>query len=82
MKTTVEIPGPLLDAAKRVAARTGTTLRALVEAGLRRVLEDQTASGGGFQLEDRSVAGKGLRPEYQDAEWSEIRSAAYEGPGG
>lgn len=82
MKTTVEIPGPLLDAAKRVAARTGTTLRALIEAGLRRVLEEQTSSAGAFRLADRSVAGKGLRPEYQDADWSEIRSAAYEGRGG
>lgn len=82
MKTTVEIPGPLLDAAKRVAARTGTTLRALIETGLRRVIDEQAASGGGFHLDDRSVAGRGLRPEYQGAEWSEIRSAAYEGRGG
>ena len=82
MKTTVEIPGPLLDAAKRFAARSGTTLRALVESGLRRILEDQALSADAFRLPDRSVAGKGLRPEYQDAEWSEVRSAAYEGRGG
>ena len=37
MKTTVEISDSLAEEAKRVAARERTTLRALIEAGLRAV---------------------------------------------
>ncbi len=37
MKTTLEIADPLLRAARSLARRRGTTLRALVEAGLRKV---------------------------------------------
>ncbi len=39
MKTTVEIPTPLLRQAKAAAAREGATLRALVEERLRTVLK-------------------------------------------
>jgi len=39
MKTTVEISDALLEAAKAEAAQRGTTLRSLLEEGLRRVLE-------------------------------------------
>jgi hypothetical protein len=35
MKTTVEISDGLLDEARRLAAREATTVRALIEAGLR-----------------------------------------------
>jgi len=39
MKTTIDIADPLLDEARKLAAREGTTLRALVERGLRVRLE-------------------------------------------
>lgn len=41
VKTTVELPDDLLKAAKRLAIDRGTTLRELVEAGLRRELEQR-----------------------------------------
>jgi len=81
MKTTVEIPQALLDAAKALAARTGTTLRALVEAGLRRTLAEHEEQGG-YRLPDRSVDGGGLRPEFRGADWDDIRRAAYGDGGG
>lgn len=40
MKTTIDIAPALLAEAKRRARAEGTTLRALVEAGLRRILEE------------------------------------------
>ena len=43
MKTTIDIRDELLRRAKRHAQRTGQTLRAVVESGLRLVLEEQRA---------------------------------------
>jgi hypothetical protein len=80
MKTTLEIPKPLFDQAKRVAAREGTTLRAIIEAGLRRELR-QRREGRDFVLRDVRVAGSGLQPEYQDVAWDNLRDAIYEGRG-
>lgn len=79
MKTTVEIADSLLDAARQLAARRGTTLRSLVESGLRRVLEDGEQES--FRLRDASVSGRGLQPEFRDAGWSELRDVAYESRG-
>ena len=60
------------------AAREGTTLRALVERGLREVLRvDRTWRR--FELRDARVGGHGLQAEFQDADWQRIREAAYEG---
>lgn len=80
MKTTVEIPDPVLSQARKVAAREGTTVRALIEEGLRKVLGERAKSGE-FQLRKASFKGKGLQPELRDAGWDRIRDAAYEGRG-
>ena len=42
MKTTVELPDELLVAAKIRAAKARSTLRELIEQGLRQVLDDQS----------------------------------------
>lgn len=81
-KTTVDIPANLLSEAKEVAAREGTTLRELVEAGLRVVIDRRGRRGGArFELRDASVGGSGLRPEFRGAGWEEIRDATYAGRG-
>lgn len=80
MKTTLDISDPLLDEARKLAAREGTTLRALVERGLRQVVAKQRNTS--FKLPDRSVKGNGLRPELADAPWDEIRRLAYGDRGG
>ena len=46
MKTTVDLPDNLLIAAKTRAAETRTTLRAILERGLRRAIRWVTAKGG------------------------------------
>jgi hypothetical protein len=76
MKTTVELPEELLRAAQRTARREGTTVKSLLEEGLRLALarhRDNEVTG----LRDASVGGNGLRPEFRGASWSEIRNAAY-----
>jgi hypothetical protein len=66
MKTTIDIADPLLAEAKQVAARKHTTVRALVEDGLRLVLESERDRKP-FKLRDGSVSGNGPRPDLRDA---------------
>ncbi len=65
MKTTVDIADQLFEGARRLAAREGTTLRALIEEGLRAVLLSRRAAPKGFVLRDASFAGDGVA-ELQD----------------
>ena len=81
MKTTVEIPDSLAAEAKQVARREGTTLRALIEVGLRQVLRERRRRVH-FRLRDAGFSGRGLQPAFRDADWQRIREAAYEGRGG
>lgn len=81
MKTTIEISDPLLREARKVAAREGVTLRALVERGLRRVVIE-TKPGAPFKLRRASFKGKGLQADVRGASWDRLRDLAYEGRGG
>ncbi|MEO6603236.1 MAG: type II toxin-antitoxin system VapB family antitoxin [Polyangiaceae bacterium] len=77
MKTTIDIADALLARAKRVAANEHTTLRELVETGLRQVLA-QRQSRRSFTFRDQRVRGRGLQAEFQGASWAQLRDAAYE----
>ena len=66
MKTTIDITDGLLAEAKKVAAEKHTTVRALVEDGLRLVL-DRERQREPLTLRDGSVGGHGLRPAMRDA---------------
>ena len=79
MKITIDIAAPLLRDVRQLAARNGTTLRALVERGLRRVLEDGNRSR---TLRKVTFKGRGLRPELRDASREQLRVLAYESCGG
>ena len=81
MKTTLDISDPLLRHARKLAAREGSTLRALVEEGLRQVVTDKTHAHA-FRLRKASFKGRGLKPEWRGASWERLRDAAYEGRGG
>jgi hypothetical protein len=76
MKTTVDLPEALVREAQEVARAEGTTLRTLVEDGLRAALE-RRRSGSRFRLADASVDGNGLRAEFRDAGWDDVRAAIY-----
>lgn len=80
MKTTVEIPNALLDEARRIAERERTTVRALIEAGLRRVLAERRQRRR-FHLRRASFKGKGLQPHVAGGSWERLRELAYEGRG-
>ena len=81
MKTTVDIADPLLDEAKRVANRDGTTVKALLEQGLRHVLSERKTAGA-FRLRKATFRGRGLQSGVAHLSWDRIRDLAYEGRGG
>lgn len=81
MKTTLDISDPLFKAAKQAARRQKTTMRALVERGLRLALEEQSRRQP-FRLRDASVGGDGMHPEAEAMSFSALRAMAYGDRGG
>jgi hypothetical protein len=76
MKTTVDIADGLFRDARRAASRRGTTLRALIEEGLRHVLGETPSKP--FKLKDGSVGGDGLQPGIRPGDWEQLRGLLYE----
>jgi hypothetical protein len=81
MKTTIEIPDALLEAARKLARRDRTTLRNLVELGLREVIARRRQASP-FTLRDVSFGGQGLQRDLRNAGWERLREMAYEDRGG
>lgn len=73
VKTTVDIAETLLREAKLIAAREGTTLKALVEEGMRHVVDERQRQKTGFRLRDvrygDSVGAPGIDPN----DWMSIK---------
>ncbi|HUG55292.1 MAG TPA: type II toxin-antitoxin system VapB family antitoxin [Vicinamibacteria bacterium] len=80
MKTTVEIQDALLKTARKLAAEEETTVRALIEEGLRRVIEQRETSQR-FRLREASSGEGGLNPDVREGSWERIRDLVYEGRG-
>lgn len=80
MKTTIDISDSLLREARKLAEREHTTLRAIIEQGLRKVVSEKKRSPA-FRLRKASFKGRGLRTEIRDAPWEELRDLAYRGRG-
>lgn len=76
MKTTVDIADDLLKRSQQLAKREGSTLRAILEEGLRLVLKERRAAGSrAFRF---PTFGKdGLHAEFRDAKWEKIRTTIY-----
>ena len=81
MKTTFDLPDTLLKEARRVAAARATTVKELVETGLRRELRERSRAAV-FELRDASFGGRGLRPEVESASWDRLRELANGGRDG
>lgn len=78
MKTTVEISDALLARAKRHARREGKPLRAVVEEGLRAVLDRERVRSR-YKLPDRSVGRAGGPNPLEAMSWQDLRDAIYGG---
>ena len=82
MKTTVDISDNLFQRTRRLAAKRGVTMRALIEEGLQAVLRQDGAQRSEFTLRDASFRGSGLAPGVSLENWDEIRALIHEGRGG
>lgn len=76
MKTTIDLPDDLLERTKQIARREGSTLRALVEEGLRLAIRERER-GPDAPFRMVTFAGDGLTSEFRDAGWERIRDEIY-----
>ena len=81
MKTTIVIADDLLRRAKKLARAERTTLRALVEEGLRRVIAERRGPDRRFTLRDAAVNGRGIREGLGEGDWESVRDVIYRGRG-
>jgi hypothetical protein len=82
MKTTVDIDDRLLQRAKALAVRRGTTLRDVVESALRAELATERAQPRRSPIRTKTFGGNGLQPGLEWDDWGTLRTLAYEGRGG
>lgn len=78
MKTTFDLPPPLLEQTRQLAAQRNTTVKELVIAGLRKVIEESKKSEKPFKLENASVKGKGLQKGVQHLSPAQLIELSYE----
>jgi hypothetical protein len=77
MKTTVDLPDALLQAARERARREDTTLRELVAEGLRRVLAEE-ADAAAYRYEPVVFDGEpGTQPGVDIGDWATVRELIY-----
>jgi hypothetical protein len=79
MRTSIELSNSLLERARKLARERGTTLRALVEEGLSRVLSDREPRP--FRLRSVTFGKGGLVEGLAEGDWDAIRDRTYEGRG-
>ncbi|MFC1816241.1 type II toxin-antitoxin system VapB family antitoxin [Thermodesulfobacteriota bacterium] len=81
MKTTVNISDALHEEARKIAGSEKTTVKDLIEEGLRRVISEHKRKSS-FHIRKATFRGKGLQPHMEGASWEKIREMTYEGRGG
>jgi hypothetical protein len=78
VKTTVDINDPLFNRAKQHARRTHRSLRALIEQGLQRVLEEESEIRA-YKLKDLSVGRSSDENPLEKLSWADLRDQIYGG---
>ena len=80
MKTTIDIQDHLLAGAKRHARKTGRPLRAVVEDGLRMVLDVSRAPIRAYRLPDMSVGDPQGEDPLEAYSWQDLSEIVYGDP--
>jgi hypothetical protein len=76
VKTTIDIADDLLKRSQQLAKREGSTLRAVMEEGLRLVLKDRRMPASRpFRFPTFGTGGRDA--EFREADWEKIRTTIY-----
>jgi hypothetical protein len=81
MKTTFDIPDAMFRQLKQLSRTENVPMRDLLQIALQWLLSSRAKRPKPFKLEDGSVKGKGLHPDFDPWNWEQIRDAIYEGRG-
>jgi hypothetical protein len=76
MRTTIELNEALAKQVRALMAKRKTTFRALVEEGLRRVLDENRAPRN-FEMRDASAGDGGLAEGVHDTSWETLSRLLY-----
>ncbi|GMU60663.1 MAG: hypothetical protein AMXMBFR34_24260 [Myxococcaceae bacterium] len=79
MKTTLDLSDELLARAKRHAKKQGKPLRAIVEEGLRLVLQAEAGRRSRYRMPDRSVGDPRAGNPLESLSWQDLRAEIYGG---
>ena len=80
MKTTIQIPDSLLEEVRKLAQQEHTTMKVIVEMGLRRIVSERKRRSR-FRLRKATFKGNGLQPHLAGTSWDQILQLSYEGRG-
>jgi hypothetical protein len=80
VKVTIEIHDHLLERIQQLAREENTTVSALVDRGLRLVLEEKEGKSAKWKWNPVTCGG-GLTGEFKNASWEKIRDEIYKGRG-
>jgi hypothetical protein len=80
MKTTIDMADDTYRRLRRIADKEHTTMRSLIEEGLREVLPRHEHHEQ-FTFKPVVAQGSGLCKDFAGADWAAVRAAAYEGRG-
>jgi hypothetical protein len=78
MKITLRIQDSLYEEARMLATQERTTIKALIEDGLRLIIAEHKQPRV-FKLRRASFKGNGLNPDLVEGSWEKTRQLAYEG---
>ncbi|GMQ80023.1 MAG: hypothetical protein BMS9Abin03_492 [Thermodesulfobacteriota bacterium] len=81
MKTTVNISDTLHEETRKIAAMEKTTVKNLIEEGLRRIISERKRKSE-FYLRKATFKGNGLQTHIEGASWEKFREMTYEDRGG
>jgi hypothetical protein len=80
MKTTIQIPDILFEEVRKLAHQEKTTMKVIVEEGLRRIISERKRRSS-FKLRKVTFKGNGLQPHLTGTSWDQILQFSYEGRG-
>lgn len=73
----MDISDPLFSRARELARKRNSTLRALIEQGLRKVIAEEREGRIRKKADFATYGAGGLTDELKDASWEEIRALIY-----